>query len=214
MRYKMLAAAALLGLGLSPSALAQTVTIGTGAATSTRTTDLNGNGFFFFGQSFTAPGGTLQSVTLRLEGLNAPGGSFGFGIYNYTNATDTIGTSLFTTAVTPSTAGAVTISGINVTTNPSAIYAFVISGNGASPGTTEFLFGSRTPSAYGGGAAFEQYTNGDPAGQAVIRQGAYDVLFQAVFAVPEPASWALMIGGFGVVGGCLRLRRKRAAATA
>jgi hypothetical protein len=26
--------------------------------------------------------------------------------------------------------------------------------------------------------------------------------------VPEPASWALMLGGFGMVGGALRSRRK------
>ena len=31
-------------------------------------------------------------------------------------------------------------------------------------------------------------------------------------AVPEPASWALMIGGFGVVGGSLRRRRREAVA--
>lgn len=29
-------------------------------------------------------------------------------------------------------------------------------------------------------------------------------------AAPEPASWALMIGGFGVIGGALRVRRRRA----
>ncbi|RYF07394.1 MAG: PEP-CTERM sorting domain-containing protein, partial [Oxalobacteraceae bacterium] len=28
-------------------------------------------------------------------------------------------------------------------------------------------------------------------------------------ALPEPASWALMIGGFGMVGGTLRRRRAR-----
>ena len=27
-------------------------------------------------------------------------------------------------------------------------------------------------------------------------------------SVPEPASWAMMVGGFGVVGGALRGRRK------
>ena len=30
----------------------------------------------------------------------------------------------------------------------------------------------------------------------------------AVAAVPEPASWAMMIGGFGIVGGSLRRKRK------
>jgi len=30
--------------------------------------------------------------------------------------------------------------------------------------------------------------------------------------VPEPASWAMMVGGFGLVGGALRSRRKTAVA--
>jgi len=36
----------------------------------------------------------------------------------------------------------------------------------------------------------------------------------ATNAVPEPASWALMIGGFGLIGGMLRRRRGRRIATA
>lgn len=38
-----------------------------------------------------------------------------------------------------------------------------------------------------------------------------DVTFQAA-AVPEPATWALMIGGFGLAGASLRARRRLAAA--
>lgn len=34
--------------------------------------------------------------------------------------------------------------------------------------------------------------------------------FQPTAPVPEPASWALMIGGFGLVGGAIRARRKQA----
>jgi len=29
-------------------------------------------------------------------------------------------------------------------------------------------------------------------------------------AVPEPASWAMMLGGFGLVGGAMRSRRRQA----
>ena len=36
----------------------------------------------------------------------------------------------------------------------------------------------------------------------------------SVAAVPEPTTWAMMIGGMGVVGGSLRTRRRRATATA
>lgn len=42
-----------------------------------------------------------------------------------------------------------------------------------------------------------------------------DALFGiAVAAVPEPATWAMMIGGMGVVGASLRTRRRREVATA
>ena len=35
--------------------------------------------------------------------------------------------------------------------------------------------------------------------------------FQAFAAgVPEPASWAMMLGGFGVIGGAMRSRRRSA----
>ncbi len=34
------------------------------------------------------------------------------------------------------------------------------------------------------------------------------ITLESVGAVPEPASWAMMIGGFGLVGGAMRRRRK------
>ncbi len=40
--------------------------------------------------------------------------------------------------------------------------------------------------------------------------GSYDV---SVAAVPEPASWAMMIGGFGMVGGAMRRRKLSAKVT-
>ncbi|WP_337658629.1 PEPxxWA-CTERM sorting domain-containing protein [Sphingorhabdus sp. Alg231-15] len=40
--------------------------------------------------------------------------------------------------------------------------------------------------------------------------GDYVRVLTAVPAVPEPATWAMMIGGFGLVGGAMRRRRKLA----
>jgi hypothetical protein len=47
------------------------------------------------------------------------------------------------------------------------------------------------------------------AADALARNGAYKRSTAQIYsaAVPEPASWALMIGGFGAIGASLRLRR-------
>jgi hypothetical protein len=42
----------------------------------------------------------------------------------------------------------------------------------------------------------------------------YKVGITAVYAVPEPATWAIMIGGFGMIGMATMQRRRRTAATA
>ena len=50
------------------------------------------------------------------------------------------------------------------------------------------------------GQAPNQFTFGGNGGTAVFA-------YNATAPVPEPASWTLLIGGFGLVGGTLRLRR-------
>ena len=47
-----------------------------------------------------------------------------------------------------------------------------------------------------------------------IHLGAYSGGNLEVSAVPEPASWAMMIGGFSLVGGAMRRRRVVAARVA
>jgi hypothetical protein len=49
-------------------------------------------------------------------------------------------------------------------------------------------------------------------GTDVTHQGPFNMAFslQGVGGVPEPSSWALMISGFGLMGGALRLRRRLA----
>jgi hypothetical protein len=52
-------------------------------------------------------------------------------------------------------------------------------------------------------------------GTDIVGSGAFNMAFSldgADVAVPEPATWALMIGGFGMAGAVLRRRRSRVAA--
>jgi len=41
----------------------------------------------------------------------------------------------------------------------------------------------------------------------------FDLVLNATYAVPEPKAWAMMIGGFALIGGMVMLRRRRETAT-
>jgi hypothetical protein len=77
-------------------------------------------------------------------------------------------------------------------------------GTGA-PGTYYELPGSRTPGTFldKGTAPLVRTTNNGVPGQLYfsVRNGVVSP------GVPEPATWAMMIGGFGMVGGAMRRRR-------
>jgi len=69
----------------------------------------------------------------------------------------------------------------------------------------------------GPGGPTTQVTLGDPCptGQALLPSMIYGFKVTGVDTigvqpVPEPSTWAMMIAGFGIVGGALRMRRKRA----
>ncbi len=80
-------------------------------------------------------------------------------------------------------------------------------------GQNAWAYGNVTPTAgatfnydayaYGSNLSFPNSTGGS--GPAYLGPN-------AILAVPEPASWALMIGGFGLVGAATRRRRSLAAA--
>ena len=61
------------------------------------------------------------------------------------------------------------------------------------------------------GQDFDGYAAGAEARYLADMQGAFEVQGDAT-AVPEPATWALMIIGFGGAGAMLRSRRRRALA--
>lgn len=79
-------------------------------------------------------------------------------------------------------------------------------GTGNAPGSFFELPGSRTPGSFLDGAALSLVANSNVGvpGRLVfnVRGGVVSV----PDAIPEPTSWALMIGGFGLVGGALRRR--------
>jgi hypothetical protein len=79
-------------------------------------------------------------------------------------------------------------------------------GTGNAPGTFYELPGSRTPGSFldGGPLALVSNSNVGVPGRLIfnVRGGVVSV----PDAVPEPASWAMMIGGFGLIGGALRRR--------
>ena len=53
-------------------------------------------------------------------------------------------------------------------------------------------------------------SNLDELSFAQVVNGSQDLTFSAtVTAVPEPASWAMMIAGFGLVGGAMRRRTRK-----
>lgn len=54
---------------------------------------------------------------------------------------------------------------------------------------------------------FTFHSGAFPAGDVVIDR-VYVVAGDVTGAVPEPASWAMMLAGFGMIGGALRSRRK------
>ena len=66
--------------------------------------------------------------------------------------------------------------------------------------------GFNTVSFWGDGVG-EVLTAGGTISYALLNQGS----LPPSSTVPEPASWAMMIGGFGAVGGTLRRRNRKVA---
>ena len=83
-------------------------------------------------------------------------------------------------------------------------------GTGNAPGTFYELAGSRTPGTFldDGTAPLVNTTNDGVPGQLLFQVRNGGVVVPPVGEVPEPASWAMMLGGFGMIGGALRRRQR------
>ncbi len=223
MRFKTLAAAASLSfIAIAAPAFANptTDTIEVISGSGMRATTLyNGP----IGQSFTSLDTALTSVGFQFQLFNTSNANTPFTL-SLLNGSGLGGTQVYTTQFTLPTT--IPTSGLNwfdvslpnLAVNIGSVYTFVLSNSSLRYGvvlgpdiniyTGQVLGGD----AYTGGQAFgvQSYPNcpNTPA-------SACDLNFrvtgtrEVAGAVPEPATWAMMIAGFGMMGGALR-RRSRA----
>ena len=188
MKMRFLLAAAVAGLAVAPASAA-TFTAEHGVSP-TACNSATSTGPFATGQVITYNNSGCQggynvfldttAKTITLVSAVAPFGDYRFSEFTITGITGTAITSL--SAV--STAGL-----FNTTNNPAPSIALSFTGT-----SIGILFGTRSGST----PIFDFATNGT--GQAVFA-------YNGGGAVPEPASWAMLIAGFGLVGASMRRRR-------
>ena len=220
---KFVAAAALAAAltTLAPSAVsAATIQVVSGSGIRS-TTLFNGP----IGQSFTSIDSTLTSVGFQFQLFNTPQANTPFTL-QLLNGSGLGGTQVYSTQFTlPNT---IPTSGLNwydfslpsVAVNSGSAYTFVLSNSSLRYGVVlgpDVNIQTGVPlsgDAYTGGQAFGVQSYPNCPNTPV---SACDLNFRvngttAIAAVPEPATWAMMIAGFGLVGGALRRRRVTAVA--
>lgn len=139
----------------------------------------------YFVSDFANPQSISQTVTL-LAGTSY---TFGFDIFKPANGDSNANGATFTAMLNGSPFASFTASSLPVTTwqTFSGFNSFVATTTG--PFTFNFT------------------SNGFPAKDFVVDR-VYLTETDSIGAVPEPASWAMMLGGFGIMGAALRRRRK------
>lgn len=173
------------------------------------------------GQSFTSIDSTLTSVGFQFQLFNTSNPNTPFTL-QLLNGAGLSGTQLYSTQITLPTT--IPTSGLNwydfslpnVAVNIGSAYTFVLSNSSLRYGVVlgpEYNIFTGQPlggDAYTGGQAFgvQSYPNcpNTPASNCDLNFRVRGTT--ATGAVPEPASWALLIGGFGMMGGALRRRAR------
>jgi len=214
--------AALLTAGVSVPAMAQTTYDTTGSyfgdITSFGEPDTS-----TYGQVFTVGSdNVLNTFSLYLEGGSGP---ISFKGYLYAwDGSHATGSALYASGTLSFTGGLseydFSTGGVTLATGQQ--YVAFLSTSGLQDGgqiTTGMPFdGNFGSSTIGGGMVWYNTGNDfsaltsnswDNTGNAV-GDAWFKASFDSAGGVPEPASWAMMLGGFGMVGGALRSRRKAA----
>lgn len=197
-KFLLVAAAAVLSVGIAGPVSAST-TVGTLAST--------GSGFSLqanqsIGESILSPGGNLTSFSFFVGTTDKLAGSFNFA--SFTNGV--IGAQIYTTTFN-FVGGINTVSGFSTATVAGTTYIAYLSTVGVSNATKRSDINLFEPSSYADGRMY--YVGGPILGATPGGTASKDLSFSATFtAVPEPASWAMMIFGMGAVGVAMRRRNK------
>ena len=213
MRHLIMASAMLCGLLGGTAAIAGNIDTTTGSQQG----DIYNFGYpdtATYGQTFTAGGSNLSSFSLYLEG----GGGGPTDVKGYIATWDgsKAGTLVYSSGV-QSIAGNGALQEFAFSPNVSLVdgqqyVAFLSVSEVYGSGTGSFgmpLVGDETPGQFVFSNNSGDFNSLFADNWAVGWVGANDVYFKANFsAAPEPASWALMLGGFGAIGGAMRSRRK------
>lgn len=168
-----------------------------------------------YGQTFTAPGGELTSWTFFDGDSTDHGAQLEIATWDGSTAGSPLYSSLTQSVAASGDWYSHTFSGINLSLTAGTSYIAFLTVTGVSDPVSYIGFAGSSSSPLGGEFRYN-YSYGDPAGNG---SGWYDYVvpamqYRATFgsgAVPEPASWALMLGGFGLVGSAMRSSRRKAA---
>lgn len=169
-----------------------------------------------FGQSFTTAIGAnaLSSLTFYMNMEQGASLAVQLKVFAW-NGSDTTGSALYTSGVrtiSGTTATAMDFTP-NVTLGVGQQYIAFLTSVGL--GNTNAQYAGMQVAqgdAYSGGSFYFQFSDANHNWINVYQDTAFKMTLDAgVAAVPEPSSWALMIVGFGLVGGVLRRRRTVAA---
>jgi hypothetical protein len=198
---------------------------GSAAQAATYANGANGSVYSFgapdttsYGQVFTAPGGSLQSWSFYTSDSNTSNAKLVIANWDGGKA---VGPALYegllnSASLAPSGYYEHLYSGINLALANGTSYIAYLTVAGVANPASSVTFSASDTSPLDGGFRFLNSGGTDPLSLNVDWSSWYNphVQYTAVFgegAVPEPASWAMMIGGFAIAGAAMRRRSAKLA---